>query len=137
MTTMVAYLALALRLAGCSTSCQAGMLSNIEAESGPAMNPCIVSASGIGWIQWAGVRRRRIMRELGAAWCRPSAQIAYIIRELAEMKLRDRLFAMTDPAEAARFVMLAYERPRSRDPRHRMARAREIYRDLLLTGAAP
>lgn len=137
MPAMVAYLALALRLAGCSTSCQAGVLANFHHEAGPEMNPCVVSRSGIGLPQWAGPRRARVMRELGAAWCRPSAQIAYIIRELTEMRLKDRLFAMTDPAEAARFVMLAYERPRSKSSRRREITAVAIYRDLLLSGAAP
>lgn len=121
---IVAWLA----VAGCKLPCAAGIVANFEAEVGPRLNPCTVSRSGAGLAQWAGARRRRMLAALGADWCTGYArQLAFVDAELREIGLRDRLYAATDPGAAAALFVRGYEQPRNRDPRRRMARAREIY----------
>lgn len=110
---------------GCSPACAAGITANLEAES--ALDPCIVSTSGIGLAQWAGERRRRLQRLLGRGWCGAEAQLGHILTELDEFGIRERLFRSTDPSAAARLFMLEFEKPRNRDPRNRAARARALY----------
>ena len=131
MLAIVTYLA----TQGCGLPCASGLLANFVTEVGPGLDPCTISHSGIGLPQWAGHRKRRMMATLGHRWCQIDAQLGFVFTELREMGLLDRLLRATDPAEAARIFMHGFERPRSRDPRHRMAKARSIYRELQ-TGVA-
>lgn len=123
--TMAAVIAGWLALHGCATPCQAGILANIEAESG--LDPCAVSASGVGLVQYAGNRRRQLLATLTRDWCDPRRQVEYIIADIAALGLRDRLFSAADPAAAAVLFAREFERPANRDYRHRAARARELY----------
>lgn len=131
---LVAYLG----IKGCGLACAAGVVANFEAEVGPGLNPCTVGASGVGLSQWAGARRRRLIATLGPRdWCHPWRQLDFVVAEIAEFGMRDRLFAATDPGEAARYFMFGFERPRSRNPAPRQRRAWEIYRHLTVSPAAP
>ncbi len=126
MLTLAAMLA----VHGCIGPCSAGILANFEAEVGPALDPCTSSSSGMALPQWAGARKRRMLATLGAGWCNAERQIELVFTELREMRLLDLMLRQTDPGQAARMFMLEFERPRMRDPRHRMERARTIYREL-------
>lgn len=128
---MVIALASMLATAGCGAPCAAGIIANFQAESN--LQPCAIGPSGVGLAQWSGARKRRLL-SLGARWCDPRAQLDFVIAELREFGLLDRLFGATDPAVAARDFMLLFERPRSRDPRYREGLARSIYGRLLAEG---
>lgn len=121
---LVSYLA----AHGCSMACQAGVIANLSAESG--LRPCIVTRSGVAMPQWSGTRRTRFLAWAGRDWCNPRKQIEHVVRELGEMGIKNRLFAMTDPGDAAALFMRRFEMPRNKDPRHRMAVAWSIYNDL-------
>lgn len=124
MSAMVLYLWLAAH--GCSAACGAGIVANLDTESG--LNACVVGRSGIGLPQWAGDRRRRLLAALGPDWCNPDKQLAFMLDELIKMGLAGRLFAMTNPAAATRLFFFRFERPRSKDPAARERRAWRFYR---------
>lgn len=111
---------------GCGAPCAAGVIANLTKES--RLDPCASGPSGIGLSQWAGTRRHRLIATLGKHWCDDGIrQMEFMWTELREMRLLDRLLRATDPALAAKLFMLDYERPRNRNPRARMALARELF----------
>jgi hypothetical protein len=119
---------------GCTLACASGIAANLEAESG--LDPKVVGPSGIGLAQWSGNRRRRLVCLFSDQWREPELQVAFMVTELEEMGLRDRLFGMTDPGEAAKVFMLRFERPKQRNPARRVARARALYSELLMSSTA-
>lgn len=125
-----------LALHHCSLACASGIIANFEAEVGPKLDPCTISPSYAGLPQLLGPRKRRLLAMLGESWCNSEKQLEFVVAELRELKLLDRLFAMTDPSQAAKLFMLSYEKPRNRNPHHRMTRAREIFRLLKDTPSA-
>lgn len=125
---LVAWLA----LQGCALPCASGIIANFEIES--RLQPRAVSRSGAGMAQWSGRRRSRLLATLGAGWRDGYAQLRFMVMELGELGLRDRLFAERDPADAARLFMLRFECPRHRHTETRARRAREIYREVLTYG---
>lgn len=130
----IAFIAGWLHLAGCSVACQSGIIANLEPES--RLQPCIVTRSGAGLAQWAGARRRRLLATYRERWCDLNNQLSFLVTELTEMGLRDRLFASTSPEAAATLFRDQFERPRIRAA-SRKRRAREIYGQLVAAGAVP
>ena len=130
MLAIVTYLA----AHGCGLPCSAGLLANFVTEAGPSLDPCIINQVQAGLAQWQGARRRRLFATLGNRWCQIDAQLGFVFTELREMGVLDRLLRATDPGEAARMFMLDFERPRNRNPGGRMAKARDIYRELQAEG---
>ncbi len=132
----VSALALAswLSLHGCSAACGAGIIANLERESG--LDPAASSRTGVGLPGWAGPRRRRMQRLLGAGWRDGVSQLRHIVVELGEFGVRDRLFGETDPGQAAMLFFHGFEWP---DPKKPLPagcarRALELYRVFVKTG---
>jgi hypothetical protein len=124
----VPALAAMLATFGCSTACQSGIIATVEPESG--LDPSVQGRFGAGLPQWVGARRRRAERECGFTPTAGACQIALIVAELGEYGIRDRLFAMTDPAAAVRYFYARFEMPGQRIPERRVMRAREIWEEL-------
>ncbi len=119
-----------LGLHNCGLPCASGILANFVTEVGPALDPCTSSHAYVGLAQWSGPRRRRMLATLGTRWCTVDGQMGFMFTELREMHLLDRMLRATDPGEAAKDFMLGFERPKNRDPRRRMMKARVIFREL-------
>lgn len=130
----IALIAGWLTLHGCSIACASGITANIEQESGG--QPCTVTRSGIGVAQWSGARRRRLLATYRERWCDLNNQLSFLVTELTEMGLRERLFASTSPEAAAVLFRDQFECPRYRSA-SRERRAREIYGQLVAAGAVP
>ena len=123
--TLVSYLT----FQGCSLAGSAGIVANLEFESG--LNPAKVSISGAGLPQWAGVRRIRMIAALGPSWWSNGyRQVDYLLAELRAFGLWDAVCGEVDPSRAASVFMLKDERPRNRNPAARERRAREMYEEL-------
>lgn len=118
---------------GCTLACASGVIANLSIESG--LDPASAGRSGIGLAQWGGPRKRRLLIALGSRWTNARSQVAFIVTELREMGLAERLFRMTDPGEAAVLFAREYERPRSRIYTRRAQRAMAIYTTLVAQGA--
>jgi hypothetical protein len=124
----VPALAAMLATFGCSPACQAGIVATIEPESG--LDPSAQGWFGAGLPQWTGPRRHHAAAECGFVPNAGACQVALIVRELGEFGIRDRLFSMTDPGEAAEFFYRHFEMPGARIPERRVERAQHIYNEL-------
>jgi hypothetical protein len=123
--TVLALVSL-LTLHGCSLAGAAGVVANLQAESG--LNPEAVRGGQLGLPQWQGARRRRLLATFGRRWRDPVAQVSLIVAELRELRLWAPVCgAGADAEAAARIFMLEFERPRARNPSYRMGLARAVY----------
>ncbi len=113
---------------GCSAACGAGIVGNLQAESG--LHVCIRGPSGLGLPQWMGERRDRFLNHFGTKECRVEDQLVFLVQELDEMGIKGQLFAETNPRRAAELFMKVFEKPRlqgARHVEHRCQIAEQIY----------
>ena len=123
----VLYVVSYLTVHGCGLAGSAGIVANLQAESGLITSK--IGPSGIGLAQWAGTRRRRLIATLGSNWSSAAGQLDYLLTELREFGLWGAVCKAADPSVAARVFMLKDERPRNHDPASRERHAREIYQE--------
>lgn len=117
---------------GCSPACQAGIIAVMEPES--ELDPAITGRYGSGIAQWTAGRRRRVARECGFTSASGACQVRIVVDELGEFRVRDRLFAITNPELAAELFYSRFEMPGRRCPPARVAHARVLYRELTMRG---
>lgn len=117
----VADLAHTLGQMGWQRPAAAGIAGNVAQESGVALTPGAVGDNGnaIGLAQWNGPRAQALQtyaRERGKSWNDPQVQVQFLNHEIDTQypDLRDRLNAISNPAQAAQTFMNTYERPAER-----------------------
>lgn len=127
--------ALYLSVFGCQLPCAAGVIANWEAES--SFRTYLAGRSGLGAMQLMGPRRRRFLTWAGPHWSELQHQWDFMRVELREQGIKDAVFSAATPENAAKTIMLEYERPASKDPAFRMWRARLWYDWLLWNAEKP
>lgn len=95
---------------GCSLACSAGIIGNLEIESG--LDPASSSYGQVGLARWQGQRNVRL-RWFCRPWQNAECQIRFIVQEAREIGLWDRLRGAADPGYAARLFAVEFERPRA------------------------
>ena len=101
------YLRGLLRSKGYSESAIAGILSNLYSES--SFNPKADNGVGYGIAQWAGDRRKNLMKAYPDTYSTLEAQGAYLLTELNQMGFTPAAMNSLSPQEAALKVAGGYE----------------------------
>ena len=91
----------------------AGIIGNMQRESGVKIDPAIVNhIKCVGIVQWCATRKTALQSTFGSSWSNIDNQIDYVIKELNSMpSLKKYLMEKHTPGEHADKFCNVYEIP--------------------------
>ncbi len=111
--TNIQRVCLVLKSNGYPDDAIAGIIGNMQRESGMTVNPAIVNyIKCVGIVQWCYTRKTAIQNTYGSAWSNLDNQIEYMLMELNGMPATKKYMMQSHtPAEQADRFCYDFERP--------------------------